>query len=78
MTIQSLSVPWAAAPTMPPPPPAMSGVDVMRGYTSATTASASGSAGSASSMLSYPWSEQPPGIPRLPEVTSLTQMALSE
>jgi hypothetical protein len=78
MTIQSLDVPWAAAPAIPAPPPAMNGVDVLRGYTSASTAPASASTASASSLLSYPWSGQSPGILRLPEVTSLAQMALSE
>jgi len=78
MTIENLNVPWAAAPAIPAPAPAMSGVDVMRGYTSASTASTSASTASASSTLSYPWSEQLPGIPQFPEITSLTRMALSE
>jgi len=71
MTIESLSAPWAAAPAIPAPVPAMSGVDVLPGYASASTASTS-------STLSYPWSEQSPGIPQFPKVTSLAGIAMSE
>jgi hypothetical protein len=71
MSIDSLTVPWAAAPTISEPAPAMSGVDVLQGYTSAGAVSAGGT-------LTHPWSDQSLTGTRLPEVASLIRMALAE